>query len=74
MKIVLTLASLLLSICVISTSAAPDYKVDAGFQPPVFTGPFATKIHTALALPDGKILVGGSFTTVGGQPIKYSYG
>jgi uncharacterized delta-60 repeat protein len=70
MKNILTFVVLVLVISV-TTAIAVDYKVDPSFQPPVFTGPFSEKINTTLVLPDGKIMVGGSFTGVDSQPIKY---
>ncbi len=44
--------------------------VDPNFNPQIQTGSFGTKnVHVVLPLPDGKILVGGTFNTYNRQPV-----
>ena len=44
-----------------------DGTLDAGFNPGAGGGTFYKNVYSLLVQPDGKILVGGDFTTLGGQ-------
>ena len=45
-----------------------DGTLDTGFNPGASGGFYNTKVSSLAVQPDGKILVGGDFTTLGGQP------
>ncbi|MEP6900614.1 MAG: delta-60 repeat domain-containing protein, partial [Actinomycetota bacterium] len=50
----------------------PNGSLDASFQNPAVTGPaFNENVFTMALQPDGKILIGGQFTSVGGLPRTY---
>jgi uncharacterized delta-60 repeat protein len=48
-----------------------DGSPDSSFTPPVFTHPSFTEVATVLLRPDGSMIVGGSFGSVGGTPRWY---